>query len=384
MHRRSILVKSLFFTSGLFLAAISSCTQVANQPSTTPSSEIKIGVLFPMTGDAASYGEKGKKAIELATAEINAKGGRKVIPIFEDSRAEPKTGVTAAQKLIDVDKTPVIIGDVVSSVTLAIAPIAEKGQVVVIAPTSSAPAITNAGKYIYRVWPSDLVEGTKIAELAAQKGFKNVAILHLNNDYGSSIASIFKKTLETKGGKVTLNEGYLDKATDFRAVLTKIAGLKPDAIYVAGYFADTARILKQARELGIKSQFLGTTAIEDPEFIKLAGNTADGTIYPLATGFDPTTIKTPQVESFVSTFKQKYGTDPGWVEAHSYDAFMLAYQAASSTKGEVTGTSIQSYLDSSKGYEGVTGKIVFDSNGDVLKPVVFKTIQKGKFIALPK
>jgi branched-chain amino acid transport system substrate-binding protein len=206
----------------------------------------------------------------------------------------------------------------------------------------------------------------------------------LNNDYGSSIASIFKKTLETKGGKVTLNEGYLDKATDFRAVLTKIAGLKPDAIYVAGYFADTARILKQARELGIKSQFLGTTAIEDPEFIKLAGNTADGTIYPLATGFDPTTIKTPQVESFVSTFKQKYGTDPGWVEAHSYDAFMLAYQAASSTKGEVTGTSIQSYLDSSKGYEGVTGKIVFDSNGDVLKPVVFKTIQKGKFIALPK
>jgi branched-chain amino acid transport system substrate-binding protein len=380
MNRRSVLINSLLFTSGLFLATLSSCTQ----PTSQPPSEVKIGVLFPMTGDAASYGEKGKKAIELATEEINAKGGVKVTAIFEDSRAEPKTGVTAAQKLISVDKTPIIVGDVVSSVTLAIAPIAEKAQVVVIAPTSSAPAITNAGKYIYRVWPSDLIEGTKIAELAAEKGFKNVAILHLNNDYGSSIADIFKKTLETKGGKVTLNEGYLDKATDFRAALTKIAGLKPDAIYVAGYFADTSRILKQSKELGIKSQFLGTTAIEDPEFLKLAGNTAEGMIYPLATGFDPTIIKTPKVEAFVSAYKKKYNTEPGWVEAHSYDAFMLAYKSATSTNSQATGTTIQTYLDSNQDYEGVTGKIAFDKNGDVLKPVVFKTIKNGKFVALPK
>jgi branched-chain amino acid transport system substrate-binding protein len=380
MNRRSVLINSLLFTSGLFLATLSSCTQ----PTSQPPSEVKIGVLFPMTGDAASYGEKGKKAIELATEEINAKGGVKVTAIFEDSRAEPKTGVTAAQKLISVDKTPVIVGDVVSSVTLAIAPIAEKAQVVVIAPTSSAPAITNAGKYIYRVWPSDLIEGTKIAELAAEKGFKNIAILHLNNDYGSSIADIFKKTLETKGGKVTLNEGYLDKATDFRAALTKIAGLKPDAIYVAGYFADTSRILKQSKELGIKSQFLGTTAIEDPEFLKLAGNTAEGMIYPLATGFDPTIIKTPKVEAFVSAYKKKYNTEPGWVEAHSYDAFMLAYKSATSTNSQATGTTIQTYLDSNQDYEGVTGKIAFDKNGDVLKPVVFKTIKNGKFVALPK
>jgi branched-chain amino acid transport system substrate-binding protein len=383
MKRRSLLNITLFFASGMLATSITACDLFKNQSNNIPQ-DIKIGVLFPMTGDAASYGEKGKKAIELATEEINARGGKKVSAIFEDSRAEPKTGVTAAQKLIDVDKTPVIVGDIVSSVTLAIAPIAEKSQVVVIAPTSSAPAITNAGNYIYRVWPSDLVEGTKISELAAAKGYKNVAILHLNNDHGSAIADIFKKTLEAKGGKVSLKEGYLDKATDFRPVLTKVAGLKPDAIYVAGYFADTARILKQAKELGIQAQFLGTTAIEDPEFLKLAGNTAEGMIYPLATGFDPTIIKTPQVDSFVNSYKKKYNTEPGWVEAHSYDAFMLAYQAANSVNGQVTGTSIKSYLDGVKDYEGVTGKIAFDQNGDVLKPVVFKTIKDGKFVALPK
>jgi branched-chain amino acid transport system substrate-binding protein len=384
MKRRS-LIHFLLFSSGLALVTATGCNQIGGQSTSTTSQEVKIGVLFPMTGDAASYGEKGKKAIELAIEEINAmKGGKKVSAIFEDSRAEAKTGVTSIQKLIEVDKVPVIVGDIVSAVTLAIAPIAEKGQVVVLAPTSSAPSITNAGQYIYRIWPSDLVEGTKIAEMAAQKNFKSVAILHLNNDYGSAIANIFKKTLEEKGGKVVLNEGYSDKATDFRSVLTKTAGLKPDAIYVAGYYADTAKILKQARELGIKAQFLGTTAIEDPEFLKLAGNTAEGTIYPLATGYDPTTIKTPQVESFVNAYKKKYNAEPGWVEAHSYDAFMMAYQAANSTPGQATGTTIKNYFDTKKDYEGVTGKITFDQNGDVLKPVVFKTIKGGKFVALPK
>jgi branched-chain amino acid transport system substrate-binding protein len=181
-----------------------------------------------------------------------------------------------------------------------------------------------------------------------------------------------------------LKEGYLDKATDFRAVLSKVASLKPNAVYIAGYFADTARILKQSRELGIQSQFLGTTAIEDDEFIKLAGNAAEGMTYPLATGFDPTIIKNPKVDNFVNSFENKYKYKPGWVEGHSYDAFMMAYQAANSSDGQVTGTSIKNYFDTMKSYEGVTGKIVFDKNGDVVKPVVFKTIQKGKFVAIGK
>lgn len=382
--KRRLLLRSIFFSSGLLLVTATSCTQLQNQTSSNQSQQIKIGVLFPLTGDAASYGEKGKKAIELAIEEVNANEDKKASAIFEDSRAEPKTGVSAAQKLIGVDKVPIIVGDIVSSVTLAIAPIAEKSQVVVLAPTSSAPAITNAGNYIYRIWPSDLVEGSKIAELAAQRGFKNVAIVHLNNDYGLAIANIFQKTFEQKGGKVILKEGYLDKATDFRSVLSKVASLKPDAIYLAGYFADTARILKQARELGIKSQFLGTTAIEDDQFIKLAGNAAEGMIYPLATGFDPTIIKNPKVDNFVNAFEKKYKYKPGWVEAHSYDAFMMAYQAANSSNSQITGTSIKNYFDSIKDYEGVTGKIVFDKNGDVVKPVVFKTIRNGKFLPLAK
>ena len=172
---------------------------------------LKIGILFPMTGDASSYGKKGEKAIQLVIKEINNKGGvngYNVEAIYEDSKAEPKTGVNAAQKLIFTDKVVAIVGDIVSSVTLPVSPICEKYKVVLIAPTSSAPDITNAGEYIYRVWPSDLAEGAAIGTFAKNKGYKNAVILHLNNDYGISISEIFKSNFESDSGKVALTSAY--------------------------------------------------------------------------------------------------------------------------------------------------------------------------------
>ena len=341
---------------------------------------LRIGVIFPLTGDAASYGDKGRKAIELSVDEINSSvsTGMKVSAIFEDSRAEPKMGVAAIKKLIDVNKVSAVVGDIVSAVTLPAAPIAESNKVLLMAPTSSAPALTNAGDYIYRIWPSDLVEGTAIATFAIDHGYRSAAILHLNNDYGQAIADIFKKTFEGKGGKVLLNEGYLANATDFRTVLAKIKNAKPDVIYVAGYYADTSVILKQAKELAIKAQFLGTTAIEDDKFLELAGTAAEGIIYPLATGFDPAS-NSPVVQAFVKAFETKYGYKPGWVEAHCYDAFKLVYTAASQVKGPINGTQIKDKIDQMGEYKGVTGIIKFDKNGDVIKPVVFKIVKNGKF-----
>jgi len=119
--------------------------------SCSDNNSIKIGVLFPLTGNSASYGEKGKKAIQMAIEEINTNGGiqgKQIEAIFEDSRADPTTGVTAAHKLISIHKVPAIIGDIVSSVTIPVAAVAERNQVVLVTPTSSAPAITDAGDYI--------------------------------------------------------------------------------------------------------------------------------------------------------------------------------------------------------------------------------------------
>jgi len=370
----------------VFLAAIAMVCLVALSCGKGPKQqgEFRIGVMFPLTGDAASYGEKGKNAVDFAMDEVNGSGGirgGKVRVFYEDSKADPATGVSAVQKLISVDGVKVVIGDIVSSTTLAVAPIVERNRVLLLVPTASAPAITNAGQYIYRIWPSDLVEGQAIAEFALKRGLKRVAILHMKNDYGTAIAGIFKKALEAGNGAVVFMDGYTPDVSDYRSVLTKVDAAKPDAIYVAGYFADSATILRQARELGVKGQFLGTTAIEDNKFLELAGNAAEGLLYPVATGFDPSS-DSPKVRKFVQAFEARYKYQPGWVEAQCYEAFMLVYHAAGSITGNLDGTAMKRRFDSMGVYDGITGSFQFDKNGDVMKPVVFKTVRDGKFITI--
>jgi branched-chain amino acid transport system substrate-binding protein len=343
----------------------------------------KIGILFPMTGDAGQYGVDGKKAIDLAIEQINSNGGvngKKIEVFFEDSKADPKVGVTAMEKLVSIDKVTAVVGDIVSSVSIPAAVIAEKNKVILIAPTSSAPAITQAGRFIYRVWPSDLLEGSSAGNFAKIKGYKKAYLLHLNNDYGIQIANIFTKSFETNNQKVVGNDAYDPKTKDFKTLLLKVKNANPDVVYIAGYYEDTGEFLKQANQLGIKVQFIGATAIEDEKFIKIAGNSAEGIIYPLASGFDVTS-QVAETKLFVDAFKKKYNYEPTWVESHCYDAFMLIVNAMEKT-GKFDGESIRNYLDTMGEYKGVTGPIIFDSNGDVQKTVVFKTVRQGKFIKL--
>lgn len=341
--------------------------------------EVKVGVLFPLTGDAASYGERGKNGIALAVEEINAQGGirgRKLRVIYEDSRAEPKTGVAAMMKLVTVDKVPVVIGDIVSAVTLPAAPIAESNKVVLLSPTASAPAITDAGDYVFRISPSDLAEGAKLATFGYQAGFRKVGVLYIQNDYGLGIKDVFTKTLTQLGGQITTALGYKSDESDFRPYLTKVAATKPDAIYIVSYYKDGALAMKQARELGIQTQFLATTAIEDSKVLEIAGTAAEGLIYPLSTGYD---AESPEeaVQRFRTRYKERYTAEPDWAAALSYDAMMLVAHVME--KAGLSGPEIQQTMAQVKGYRGVTGDITFDEHGDVVKPVVMKVIKDGKF-----
>lgn len=345
--------------------------------------KFNVGVLFPLTGDAASYGVKGRKAVQMAVDDLNAARacGRPLAAVFEDSAAQPTTGLSAFQKLAAVDRVPIVIGDIVSSVTLAVAPAANRSKVVLLSPTASAPAITTAGDYIYRIWPSDLAEGRAIAEYGVRRGFKTAAVLHLNNDYGVAIDGIFRSTFAGEGRRVVSSEAYLESNQDFRSVLSRLQVLNPDVIYVAGYYTDSAAIVRQARELGITAALLGTTAIEDPKFIELAGAAANGVVYPLATGFDAASAD-PQVVQFVDTFKRRFTEVPGWVEAQAYDAVGVACKAASTITGAVTGEQLKSTLDKLQIFKGVTGSIKFDENGDVVKPIRLRVVRDGKFTNL--
>jgi branched-chain amino acid transport system substrate-binding protein len=378
MKKNTAIIFSVVLAVGL-LAWFASRRSPADGP-------IKVGILLPLTGDGSSYGQKGRKAIEMALDDFNARdsaGAKKVVAVFEDSKSNAKDGVSAVQKLITVDKVPAVVGDALSSVTLPAAAVAEANQVVLLSPCSSAPALTQAGKYIYRIWPSDLAEGKAAAEYAVSRGFKKAALLHLNNDYGNDIAEIFAKQFASDSRKIILKSAYADTTTDWRTMVTPLASSGADVVYIAGYYKDTAAILRTATELGIKVQFIGTTAIEDAGLFKLAGGAAEGIVYPLATGFDAASPD-PASKAFVASFQKRFGDEPGWMESHAYDAFMLICNAIKSSKGKVSGTVVREHLDHLGTYHGVTGDIKFDENGDVIRGVVLKTVKDGKFVPLTK
>lgn len=348
--------------------------------SCTGDKQIKIGVIIPMTGDAGSYGEKGEKAIRLANEIANTKSQKQFMPVFEDSKAQPNMGVSAVNKLINVDKVDAIVGDIVSSVTLSVAPICEEKEIVLIAPTSSAPAITEAGEFIYRVWPSDLAEGKAAGEYAKEEGYNSVSVLHLNNDYGISISKIFEEHYVSDSTEVNLKTSYDKDQSDFKSILSQVKSLNPELVYLAGYYSDIARILTQAKQLGLNAQFMGVTAIEDDEFLKITGGSAEGIIYPLASGYSPDS-EDPIAKDFTIKFEEKFGYTPGWVEAHCFDAYNIIIDAYSSCE-DCTGKILQEYIEKKSEFKGVTGYIKFDKNGDVMRPAEFKTITNGKFIKL--
>ena len=343
--------------------------------------EIKIGAILPLTGENAMYGESAKKAIDLAAEEINSEGGikgTKIKIVYEDDQALPERGVSAFLKLITVDKVPIVIGAMPSSVTLAIAPVAERNKVVLFSPASSNPEITGAGDFIFRNDVSDVFEGMKMAEETWQRlGIRQVAILYINNDYGVGIKNIFSQKFEELGGNIIVVEFFEQEATDFRTQLIKIKQFNPEAVYIIGY-KEQIQILKQYKELGMKAQILAPIMFEDPEIINMVGDIAEGAIYTYR-AYDPQSNQT-EVKEFILNFKAKYGIEPDNWAAQSYDALKIV--ALAIEIGGYDAEGIKKEIYEIENFPGVSGLTTFDENGDVIKSIRLKTVRNGKFVDL--
>ncbi|MFA5291847.1 MAG: penicillin-binding protein activator [Phycisphaerae bacterium] len=368
-----IIVSGFLLTISVFtLLCTPGCAKKPQEPN-----EIKIGAILPLTGDGAKYGQSAKKGIDLALKEINTAGGihnKKLKIIYEDSILDPKQGVNAANKLITVNKVPVIIGAMASSVTLAIAPIAEKSHTILLSPASSAPDITKAGDYIFRNTYSDIYEGPVMARYAYEKlGFRQIAILHINNDFGVGLSKAFQQSFVQLGGKIVDLESY-ENSSDFRSQLNKVKQSNPDSIYLVGY-SEMGLVIRQAKEMALNNQILSCIMFEDPKILEVAGDAAEGVIYTYPT-YNPNSNQ-QDVVNFVQIFRQKYNEEPDIYAASSYDSLkILAYAM---NKGGLEAASIKQTLYSIKDFPGVTGSTTFDNNGDVTKPIGIKQVQNGKF-----
>ncbi len=341
--------------------------------------EIMIGAILALTGDSGKYGESSKRGIDLGIEEINNAGGilgRSLRIIYEDSEADPKKAVAAFQKLVNIHKITAIIGPMTSSSTLAVAPIAEQHEVVVLTPTASAPSITNAGDYIFRNVASDMFEGTIMARFAfSDLNLTKIAILYINNDFGLGLRDAFSAEFIKLGGIVTIMESFEQNATDFRTQITKISQFAPEGIYIVGY-NEMGRIVKQVGEFGIKAQILSFSMFEDPGILEIASSAANGTIFT-SQSFSPN-IKEEGTTVFFDKYKEKYGVFPDIFAGLAYDAVRIL--ALAIERGGLNSIEIKDSLYNITNFPGITGETSFDKYGDVEKVIHFKLVVENEFI----
>ncbi len=361
------------FLSILILPILITC-------STKQYETIKIGAILPLTGDAASYGRSLQNGVEVAVNEINNNGGinnKKILVIYEDTKALPATGVSAFRKLVDVDKVKIVIGAATSSVALAVAPIAEEKKIIFLTPLASAPAISKAGDYIFRNVPSDNFGGKIAANFAiVTEKFKTLAILYINNDFGVGLREAFQNEVNRLGGNVVIIESFTQGTTDFRTQLTKIGSVrpKPEAVFVVSY-KEAAYIFLQAKQLNLDFHFIGTGLLEDPDIIKIAGKASEGVFFTQLP-YDPSSTE-EVVQNYLGNFKEKFNKEPDIISAYGYDGIKVL--ASAMGKSDLSTENIKMHLYEIKNFNGVTGLITIDKNGDVIQPMGIKIIKDGKF-----
>jgi len=347
---------------------------------------IRIGGVACLTGAAATYGASTRNGCKLAFDEVNALGGIDIGGtnylinyIFEDDQGSPEVAANAFRKLIDQDEVSAILGSVMSSCTLAGAPIAQDAGVPVISPTSTAVQVTRTGDYIFRSCFLDPFQGAVVATFSTEDlKAKTAAVIFDNaNDYTKGLAEAFRESFEKLGGKVVAYESFTDesKTVDFSAQLTKIKSANPDVIFLDAYYSAAALMAKQARGLGITVPFVGADGWDSAEFSKLGGEAVEGGYF--CNHYSPEDPR-PIVQNFVKKYTETYGATPDALATLAYDAALIlidALQRAGSTDGAAIRDAI-----SATDLECVSGQITFDEYGDPLKKAAIIKVQDGKFV----
>ena len=342
---------------------------------------IKIGGMAPLTGALAIYGVTTTNGAELAVKEINENGGilgKKIEYIMLDTKGDSTEAVMAYNKLVD-EKVAGIIGEITSKPTLAVAEVAVQDNMPLITPTGTQVDITEAGPNVFRVCFTNPYQGKVLAITSKERlGADTVAVM-LNNssDYSDGITKAFIEESEKLGMKVMGVEGYSDGDKDFRPQLTKLAAMNPDVVLIPEYYEQAALIATQAREVGVKSIFVGSDGWDG------IAKTLDKSSYSAIensyfTNHFSMEDQSEKIQNFLKDYRETYKEDPSAFSALGYDAIYMMKSAI-----EKAGTTDkQKVVDALKGieYDGITGYLTFDDHNNPVKAVTVLKIENGKYI----
>jgi branched-chain amino acid transport system substrate-binding protein len=373
-------MKKIIVSLLLFSFLFTSCVQKGgNVTSNDGENTIKIGVYGDLTGQTSSFGQSTKNGIELAVEEINKAGGingKQIQLVIEDDQGRPEQAKTVVSKLINQDKVVAVLGEVASTNTLAAAPVAQEAKIPMITPSSTNIKITEIGDYISRVCFIDSFQGSTMGKFAALSlKAKTAAILgDVNSDYSKGLTQFFEEEFTKNGGKIIAKEAYTQNDPDFKGQLTKIRDLKPDVLYVPGYYGQVGIIAKQARELGMEMPILGGDGWDSPELWKLGGEALKNAYI---TNHYSADNPAPEIQNFVKNYKAKFNTVPDSLAALAYDSAKILADAIKRA-GSTENAKLKDAINSTKNFAGVTGNISLDEKRNAIKPAVILALDPSK------
>lgn len=356
---------------------------------------IKIGVFEPTTGENGGGGMQevlGMRYANKVNPTVDINGTTYNIQLVEvDNQSDKTAAVTAAQSLIS-SGVVAVLGSYGSGVSIAAGQTFADAQVPAMGASCTNPQVTLGNDFYFRTCFLDPFQGTVMASYAIEQGYKTAALISQNgDDYSTGLAAFFQQAFEGMGGTIVANETYQTNESDFNAILTKIKAANPDCIFAPSSIATATLLLPQAQANGIKAQIIASDTWENETIITAAGSAAEGVA--LSTFFDEHDESNPVAKEFVEGFKAYLNGDPqnltlnggsdgvAAVSALGYDAYMSIYEALKALDGAEALNSV-ALRDALKtvSFNGVTGAISFDENGDAVKNVAYiKQIKDGKF-----
>lgn len=377
MYRFSKEIQMIKLSLGcLLMFLLAPCVSEASEP-------IKVAVITSQTGIAIDQNKPAIEGARLAIDEINNRGGvigRPVEMILIDNQSSPLRSKIAAQEAANRNVTAVI-GAIWSSHSLAMAGVLQEAKIPMITPGSTKPEVTRIGDYIFRTCYIDSFQGKVMAKFAySDLGARTSIVMgNLNEEYSLTLAKYFEKSFKQLGGKVLYHGNYKGKAIDFKNILRNAKKIKSDVFFIPGYARDSGLLVRQAVKMGVKTTFLGCDGWDGPIY-KYAGSTVNGSYF--STHWHPKVQFTKSLH-FLKIYREKYGIKDVMVTAPlTYDAVMLLADAIGRA-GCLERDKIRKAIAETNNFQGSTGTITFDRNGDPKnKEVSIIKCEKGKFVFL--
>ena len=342
-----------------------------------PAVHAKIGVISILTGPGASYGEAITQGFRLAQEEINARGGVRIDLVIEDSSGKQEQALASAQKLINSDQVVAILGPTLSTEMKVVGPEANASGVPIMGTSTTAQGITQIGKFVFRnSLPEALAIPASIGKAVKTYRIRKVALFYGNDDvFTKSGFDTMKKVAEDLNLSILTIETFQKGQADYKAQLTKIKNLAPDAIFCSALYEEGGVILSQARKMGITVPFVGGNGFNSPKVIEIAKDAAEGLV--VATPWFGEKDD-PKVKAFVAKYEKRYGKKPDQFAAQAYDGLFLMAEGLRKA-GKADRAALRDALAGIRNFPGVLGTFSFDEARDVVMEPAVLIIRNGKF-----